>query len=325
MYNIGESPRDRTSPRRESLLMLRRFQTTTSRLAVAALAVTVALLVRLSLAAMLENTSPYILFFPAILAAGFLGGRLAGVASTVLAALIVLVLFFPFADTTLFSRETSSLAAFVAGGLLVSFPAGAAHHYLIDAVTRTSESLRRAAQLESLLASGSVGFACFDRQRRVVRVNPTLATLRGVPAEKLLGQAIDAVLPGGPVAGNLLEQVFGSGQAVVGQEWIESSERGWLLSLYPVRPEGTGPVEMVGLVVIDISQRRRQEDELRSRADELTENERRKDVFLAMLSHELRNPLAALRSATELLTLGEPARSEVVTLFRRQMGILTRL
>src|ERR1043165_2448488 len=65
--------------------------------------------------------------------------------------------------------------------------------------------------------------------------------------------------------------------------------------------------------------------DLRRRAGELTESERRKDVFLAMLSHELRNPLAALRSAIDLLALGEPARPDVVNLFRRQGGRLTRL
>ena len=42
----------------------------------------------------------------------------------------------------------------------------------------------------------------------------------------------------------------------------------------------------------EVTDRRRLEDELRGRADALAEDDRRKDEFLAMLAHELRNPLA---------------------------------
>ncbi|MCW7540351.1 ATP-binding protein [Aquabacterium sp. A7-Y] len=49
---------------------------------------------------------------------------------------------------------------------------------------------------------------------------------------------------------------------------------------------------------------RRAELELAHRA--LQERDRQKDEFLAMLSHELRNPLAPLRSTLELLRLSEP-------------------
>jgi two-component system CheB/CheR fusion protein len=54
--------------------------------------------------------------------------------------------------------------------------------------------------------------------------------------------------------------------------------------------------EVIGAVVtfIDITERRRAEDELQ-------EGVRRREQFLAMLSHELRNPLAAILSATHLL------------------------
>src|SRR5690606_30018147 len=47
----------------------------------------------------------------------------------------------------------------------------------------------------------------------------------------------------------------------------------------------------------DVEDRRRAEAALR-------DADRRKDEFLAMLGHELRNPLAPIRSAVELLRLG---------------------
>ena len=45
------------------------------------------------------------------------------------------------------------------------------------------------------------------------------------------------------------------------------------------------------------SARKRLEDELRRQAEELRDGSRRKDEFLAMLAHELRNPLAAISGA----------------------------
>ncbi len=48
------------------------------------------------------------------------------------------------------------------------------------------------------------------------------------------------------------------------------------------------------------------EHDLRDRADELVEEARRKDEFLAMLAHELRNPLSAISAALPLLAQREP-------------------
>ncbi len=61
---------------------------------------------------------------------------------------------------------------------------------------------------------------------------------------------------------------------------------------------------------------------------EMQEADRRKDEFLAMLAHELRNPLAALSSAVELLSRQEPEAaglSSARTAADRQLGIMTRL
>ena len=60
----------------------------------------------------------------------------------------------------------------------------------------------------------------------------------------------------------------------------------------------------------------------------LAEVGRRKDEFLATLAHELRTPLAALRTASEALRLKVPDNADLVTLqgvFQRQVQQLTRL
>jgi signal transduction histidine kinase len=54
---------------------------------------------------------------------------------------------------------------------------------------------------------------------------------------------------------------------------------------------------LVGIAI----ERHRTDEELRQRASQLQEANRQKDEFLAMLSHELRNPLAPILMATELI------------------------
>jgi signal transduction histidine kinase len=75
-------------------------------------------------------------------------------------------------------------------------------------------------------------------------------------------------------------------------------------------------------------ERERLAEELRERADALADADRRKDEFLAMLAHELRNPLGAISSATYLLDQVEhpdPTVSRPVAVIGRQMRHLTRM
>jgi PAS domain S-box-containing protein len=59
------------------------------------------------------------------------------------------------------------------------------------------------------------------------------------------------------------------------------------------------------LVVRDITERKRLEDDLRRRAEDLAVANRAKEDFLATLSHELRTPLNAMLGWTRLLRLGK--------------------
>jgi signal transduction histidine kinase len=68
--------------------------------------------------------------------------------------------------------------------------------------------------------------------------------------------------------------------------------------------------------------------ELRARAEALAEADRRKDEFLAMLAHELRNPLGAIANASYLIEqLGpsSPPMDRSVAIIRRQIQHLVRL
>jgi PAS domain S-box-containing protein len=86
--------------------------------------------------------------------------------------------------------------------------------------------------------------------------------------------------------------------------------------------------EFVGFA-LDVTERKQLEERLREQAEQLRVADRRKDEFLAMLAHELRNPLAPLRNAVYLLEAdggrkGSTVESVLPTM-RRQIDQLVRM
>lgn len=78
----------------------------------------------------------------------------------------------------------------------------------------------------------------------------------------------------------------------------------------------------------DITERSRLERQTHEQAEALAELHNRKDEFLAMLSHELRNPLSAIFNALHLLRLQgneNPIQQRAMTTMERQVGQLAHL
>ena len=91
---------------------------------------------------------------------------------------------------------------------------------------------------------------------------------------------------------------------------------------------GAPELRHVAILFTDISVRRHLEEKTQQQANSLAELNRRKDEFLAMLSHELRNPLAAIRHAAELIQMErnpDPIQLEAHEVLDRQVAQLTRL
>lgn len=65
--------------------------------------------------------------------------------------------------------------------------------------------------------------------------------------------------------------------------------------------QSSDPSPTILLAIQDITKREQLEEDLRDRAEELAAADRRKNQFLAMLAHELRNPLAALQNGAQIL------------------------
>jgi two-component system CheB/CheR fusion protein len=102
--------------------------------------------------------------------------------------------------------------------------------------------------------------------------------------------------------------------------WPDGSVHWVLARFQAVREAGGRPLRLTG-VNIDITARKVAEEAMR-------ESERRKDEFLAVLAHELRNPLAPVRNAVQVLHMKGPSTPEVQwakTIIDRQMQAMTRL
>ena len=94
-----------------------------------------------------------------------------------------------------------------------------------------------------------------------------------------------------------------------------------------IRGDGGRAEHMVG-ITFDITERKQAEDALRQAEAQLRGQALRKDEFLAMLAHELRNPLAPIRNAVHILRLLGPHDApldDARDMIERQVGHLVRL
>ena len=99
----------------------------------------------------------------------------------------------------------------------------------------------------------------------------------------------------------------------------ESTQLKWLLASAEPTLDRRGKVQHLICTYYDITARKLAEAEVERQ-------NQAKDRFLAMLGHELRNPLAAMNSAAELLAGANPKeRSSLDELMGRQIQVLRRL
>jgi signal transduction histidine kinase/CheY-like chemotaxis protein len=86
------------------------------------------------------------------------------------------------------------------------------------------------------------------------------------------------------------------------------------------------PIATLGTTLQAALRARRRQYEVRDLVEQLRETDRRKDEFLAMLGHELRNPLGVMRTALELLaSCTPPDAGRQVARIEHQIAHLTRM
>jgi PAS domain S-box-containing protein len=100
-----------------------------------------------------------------------------------------------------------------------------------------------------------------------------------------------------------------------------------VVDMVPLRDD-QGQMQGVMTCFYDVTERSRLEQETQAQATMLADLDRRKDEFLAMLSHELRNPLAPISNAVRLLRLhknDDPVQVQARNVIERQVGQLNHL
>ncbi|WP_369679156.1 ATP-binding protein [Siphonobacter sp. BAB-5385] len=95
----------------------------------------------------------------------------------------------------------------------------------------------------------------------------------------------------------------------------------WLKDMGKVMRDENGQAQFVTGAALNITQRKEAEKALQ-------QADRRKDEFLAMLAHELRNPMATIRNGLQILSLNTTdhrRREDTLTMMNRQTDHLVRL
>jgi PAS domain S-box-containing protein len=223
------------------------------------------------------------------------------------------------------SLWTSTVPSEAGGSRILSLVADVTARKHIETALRKSD-----ARLRDLVDTAAEGVWILDADRRTTYVNRQMAEMLERPVHEILGHSGDGLFAP-------------ESRADVAEVWEgcrrglrERREIGLLLpggrrlwasaSVSPVLDEAGGFGGVLAMLT-DVTERRRLDEELRRRVQELAAEDRRKDEFLAMLAHELRNPLAAISNAGEVLDQGapDPRTRDLVAVIGRQIRHLSRL
>ncbi|HEX9671214.1 MAG TPA: chemotaxis protein CheB [Thermoanaerobaculia bacterium] len=197
------------------------------------------------------------------------------------------------------------------------------------------DTLRRArAFAESIVASVREPLLVLDGDLCVQSASPSFYdTFRVTPGETE-GRRLYEIGNGQwqtPALRRLLEEVLPEQSSFdhFEMEW-EFEEIGRKIMLLNGRQlvQEIGEKPRILLAFEDVTARRQMEETLRQRVGDLTVADRSKNEFLALLAHELRNPLAPLRNAMQVLEIPGVDRATVERaqqMMRRQVQNMARL
>jgi PAS domain S-box-containing protein len=203
-----------------------------------------------------------------------------------------------------------------------------------------AESAARDERLHRLLECSSDGICEVDAAGRCTYSNASGAHLLGYEAAELMGTVLhDAIHPGGrflaPAECSICQAVINAlglkpGEPARRTHGVLSHKDGRAIpvSYLAVKIVVDGLLRGAVMTFSDDSERRRLAEELRDRTAELAESERRKTEFIATLAHELRNPLAPLRAALQVMRKASDNATSVEQLrevMERQLGQLVHL
>lgn len=279
-----------------------------------AIAATVAIVVlRLLLSSVLGDSAYFFPFVIAVTVSAWYGGLKPGLLSTLLGGLAAIFFFVPPYYTLTISdpRVATGLFFFLIANVTISFVCDALH----KALRRVEQSEAKALQHVKDIEHRDQALRDAQQQLHLITDSMSALVTRCTPdlkyswvskpyadwlqrsRKEIIGASIEEII--GKAAFDVLRPYYEStlkGETVRLELEVDFQTIGrrWVNSVYtPTFGTDGKPDGWVG-VVIDIDEQKRSEEALRT-------TDRRKDTFLAVLAHELRNPLAPMRNALELL------------------------
>ncbi len=195
---------------------------------------------------------------------------------------------------------------------------------LPDATTLPAgdEAQRR---LAAIVESSDDAIISKDMNGTITSWNRAAERLYGYSAAEIVGRPIAVLIPADHTDDfpTIMERLR-RGERIEHYETVRVARDGRRidvsLTISPIR-DASGRIVGASKIARDISERKRMEAQLR-------EADRRKDEFLAVLGHELRNPLGAIRNVTQVLLLmteDDVRYRELSLLLERQVGHMARL
>ena len=193
--------------------------------------------------------------------------------------------------------------------------------------SKLEDELRRSDEKFRLLVDGIRDYAIFmlDPEGRVASWNAGAAQIKGYKAEEIIGQHFSRFYPA-----EALARKFPQPELETAARVGRFEDEGWR-----VRKDGTMFWANVIITALFDSEHRlrgfanvTRDMTERRRVEALEYRERKMNEFLAMLGHELRNPLAPIRNALDLMRIpssGEPTQEWARNVIDRQLTQLTRL
>ncbi len=179
------------------------------------------------------------------------------------------------------------------------------------------DGLRRAvetseARFRNIIEKNADGVVVVDHRGTIRFINPAASHLLGRSRDEILGSTFGIPI----VAEETTEIDIATSDGTVRIAELRVTQTEW---------EGT-PSLLIALR--DMSKHKWLEEELRLKAKELAEADHRKDEFLAMLAHELRNPLAPILNAVQIMRLQSNDKNlleQMQNLVERQVRSMARL
>lgn len=193
----------------------------------------------------------------------------------------------------------------------------------LDRVTEDSERLKR---LYETILSNTPDFAyVFDLDRRFIYANDILLQMWGKRADEAIGKTFFEI-GYEPWHAEMhereIEQVKATRTPIRGEVPFDGTFGRRIYDYIFVPVFGAnGEVEAVAGTTRDVTDRKKSEEALR-------DADRKKDDFIALLAHELRNPLAPIRNGLEVLRMAEGDKETVASarsMMERQLGHMVRL